>query len=234
MLKEIGIDPAKNKIRWVAYLDLLGTSKLIESEHWIQVFSVYAESLKQFRRESFDEYLIDSFSFSDSFILYTVDQSDISYRALDSFARLFVVSLIQRGIPIRGAMSCGYFYADSENDLFFGQALIEAYRVGESQDWLGFVLCESAVAQLDQVVLPANERINYASWLVPFKATKQSSEIEKRMPAFIICGPSPLGQKCRDALVRMQVSAETEEVRRKYTNTLEFLDKVSSCRKVIQ
>ena len=227
MLKKIEIDPVKGKERWVAHLDILGASKLIESKHWSQVFSVYAESLEKFRREAFDEHLIDRFAFSDSFILYTVDQTAISYRALDSFVRRFVVSLIQREIPIRGAMSCGYFYADSENDLFFGQALLEAYRVGESQDWVGFVLCESAVAQLDRVGLPANERLNYGLWSVPFKSKEPPREILTcRLPTFIIgAGPSETGQKpCRDALLRMQAGAKTDEVRRKYANTLAFLD----------
>ena len=63
MLEKIRIDPAKGKERWVAHLDLLGASKLIESKHWIKVFTVYAESLEQFRREAFNEQLIDRFSF---------------------------------------------------------------------------------------------------------------------------------------------------------------------------
>lgn len=233
MLKEIIIDPAKGKERWVAHLDLLGASRLIESKHWEQVFSVYAESLEQFRRDSFDEHLIDRFSFSDSFIIYTVDQSDLSYRALDHFVRQFITSLIQREIPIRGAMSCGYFYADSENDLFFGQALLEAYRIGESQDWLGFVLCESAVAQLYHVGLPANERLNYASWQVPFKSKEPPCEIVRHsLPCFIIGGRAPgsLQKICRAALLRMQAAAKTDKVRRKYANTLEFLDQnVRNC-----
>lgn len=228
MLKEIIIEPAKGKDRWVAYLDLLGTSKLIESKHWIQVFSVYAASLEQFRLEAFDEHLIDRFSFSDSFILYTVDHSAISYRAIDAFVRRFIVSLIRLGIPIRGAMSCGNFYADSENNLFFGQALLEAHRIGESQDWVGFVLCESAIAQLDHLGLPAKERLNYAFWPVPFKSKEPPYEaVRQKLPAFIIgAGPSESGQKpCRDALLRMHAATKTDEVRRKYAHTLEFLGK---------
>ena len=228
MINEIWIDPEKNKERWVAHLDILGISKLHESKRWDQVFSVYADSLDHFRREAFDEHLIDRVSFSDSFIIYTVDKSAVSYRALDCFVRKFVVSLIQREIPIRGAMSCGDFYADLENNLFFGQALLEACRVGESQDWLGFVLCESALAQLDLVGLPANERLNYAYWSVPFKSKKPPYEIIRcRLPTFIIgAGPSASGQRpCREALLRMQAAANTDEIRRKYANTLEFLEK---------
>jgi len=228
MTNEIWINPTKMKERWVAHLDILGISKLLESKRWEQVFSVYADSLKHFQREAFDEHLIDRVSFSDSFIIYTVDNSAISYRALDCLARRFIVSLIQIGIPIRGAMSCGDFYADLENNVFFGQALVEACCAGESQDWLGFVLCESATAQLGLVGLAPNERLNYAYWSVPFKSKELPYEIRRcRLQAFIIgAGPSESGQRsCREALLRMQAAANEEEIRRKYANTLEFLEK---------
>ena len=226
MINEIWINPEKMKERWVAHLDILGISKLHEAKRWQQVFSVYADSLRHFRGEAFDQHLIGRISFSDSFIIYAADNSAVAYRALDRFVRKFIVSLLQIEVPIRGAMSCGSFYADLENNIFFGQALVEAYRVGESQDWLGFVLCESATKQLDLVGLPANERLNYAYWSVPFKSKKLPYEL-RRLPAFIIgAGPSESGQRlCREALHRMKTAAKEEEICRKYTNTLEFLEK---------
>lgn len=226
MLHRIDIDPTKRRECWVAHLDLLGASRLLETQRWEQVFLVYAESLEQFWRKAFDEHLLSRISFSDSFILYTADGSALSYRALDSFVRSFVVALILRAIPVRGAMSFGYFYADSEQDLVFGQALLDAYRTCESQDWLGFILCKSVVDQLSRVGLPAQERLNYASWPVPLKGReKLSSEAMAPIPAFILgAGPSEDGQRaCRDALLRMKSAAQTPEIRRKYENTLQFL-----------
>lgn len=67
MLKEIQIDEKKNKQCWLAYLDLLGTSKRIESPEWEDVFEIYAESLQFFKRDGCDEHLIFKTSFSDSF-----------------------------------------------------------------------------------------------------------------------------------------------------------------------
>ena len=223
MLREIHIDPTKNRECWLAYLDLLGSSNLIESGKWEKVFYIYAESLKHFQRDGFDAHLVSKNSFSDSFVLYTSDATNISYRAIDSFVRYFIISLINREIPIRGAMSFGQLYSDTENNLFFGQALLEAYRVGENQDWLGFVLCESAVSQLEKVGLPANERLNYASWSIPIKQGRECNQTKAPLlPAFIMEGGHGL---CLPAIQRMQAAATSPSVRQKYTNTLNFLSK---------
>ena len=40
---------------------------------------------------------------------------------------------------------------------------------GEAQDWIGFLLCPSAVVRLDEVGLPAGERLNYAYSEIPSK-----------------------------------------------------------------
>ena len=47
-------------------------------------------------------------------------------------------------IPMRGCINVGQFYADEDNDIFFGPAHIEAYHLAEGQDWIGLVLSEKA------------------------------------------------------------------------------------------
>ena len=162
-LQEITINDSYIASRWVACLDLLGIKKLIGEAYWVRVFDVYAEAVNHFQRDAFDGHLIRRITFSDSFILYTTDESALSYRALDSFIRYFIVTLISKKIPIRGAMSFGELYADDAHGLYFGKALIEAYKISESQDWIGFVLCETASCQLKKVGLP----ICYASLSYP-------------------------------------------------------------------
>src|SRR5205809_319215 len=62
------------------------------------------------------------------------------------------------------------------------QSLVEAYGVGEAQDWIGFLLCPSAVVRLDELGLPAGERLNYAYSEIPFKKAMSA----KRLPACIL------------------------------------------------
>lgn len=228
-LQEVAINYGNMVERWVACLDIMGVKRLIKEEYWLRVFDVYAEAINNFQREAFDGHLIRRITFSDSFILYTTDGSGLSYRALDSFVRYFIVTLISKKIPIRGAMSFGELYADDAHGLYFGKALIEAYKISESQDWIGFVLCETASAQLKGVGLPANERLNYAKYPVPLKGYENGKVFrhERLLPSFIIGeSPSAQGQKrCRKALLAMAKQHKGTEIEGKYKNTLKFLEK---------
>jgi hypothetical protein len=228
-LQEVAINYNNLAERWVVCLDIMGSKRLIEKEYWMQVFDVYAEAINNFQRDAFDRHLIRRITFSDSFILYTTDGSALSYRALDSFVRYFIVSLISKKIPIRGAMSFGELYADDAHGLYFGKALIEAYKISESQDWIGFVLCETASCQLKKVGLPANERLNYAEYPVPLKSYESEKVVrhERLLPSFII-GESPSAQgqeRCRKALLAMAKQHKGTEIEGKYKNTLKFLEK---------
>jgi hypothetical protein len=229
VLQEVAINYSNMAERWVVCLDIMGVKRLIGEEYWLRVFDVYADAISIFQKDAFDGHLIRRITFSDSFILYTTDGSASSYRALDFFVRHFIVSLISKKIPIRGAMSFGELYADDANGLFFGKALIEAYKISESQDWIGFVLCETASGQLKKVGLPVNERLNYTEYPVPFKGYENEKVVrhERLLPSFII-GESPSAQgqeRCRKALLAMAKQHKGTEIERKYKNTLKFLEK---------
>ena len=229
VLQEVAINYSNMAKRWVACLDIMGVKRLIREEYWLRVFDVYAEAITTFQRDAFDGHLIRRITFSDSFILYSTDGSALSYRALDSFLRYFIVSLISKNIPIRGAMSFGELYADDVHGLYFGRALIEAYKISESQDWIGFVLCETTSGHLKKLGLPANERLNYAEYPVPLKGYENEKVVryERSLPSFIIGeSPSARGQeRCRKALLAMAKQHKGTEIEKKYKNTLEFLEK---------
>ena len=228
-LQKVAINYSNMVERWVVCLDIMGVKKLIKEEYWLRVFEVYAQAINNFQRDAFDGHLIRRITFSDSFILYTTDGSALSYKAIDSFVRRFIVSLIGKKIPIRGAMSFGELYADDANGLYFGRALIEAYKTSECQDWIGYVLCETASVQLKKVGLPANECLNYAEYPVPFKSCENEKVVRHKrlLPSFII-GESPSAQgrkRCRTALLAMAKQHKDTEIEKKYENTLKFLDK---------
>ena len=227
-LHEVAMNSSNEIDRWVAYLDVLGVKNLIKTAYWTEIFDVYATAIKHFRRESFDGHLIRRLTFSDSFIIYTTDGGALSYRALDTFVRYFIASLIRHKIPIRGAMAFGKFYVDDANDLYFGKALVEAHELSELQDWVGFVLCNTVVVRLKELKLPANERLNYACYSVPLKKCHlEDKNTYAKLPAFIIGnGPSAKGQDaCRKALLSMKNQQKDERIKRKYDNTLTFMEK---------
>jgi hypothetical protein len=52
---------------------------------------------------------------------------------------------------MRGALGTGQFYADKQNNIFIGSALIDAYTYAEKQDWIGFVVTPSAEKKIDDI-----------------------------------------------------------------------------------
>lgn len=221
----VNINPNGLRQRWVAHLDLLGASALVKSKPWVKVFDVYARAVESLRRGGFAQNRVRRFTFSDSFFLYTVDDTVYSYRAIDSFCRRFILSLIRSQIPVRGAMACGNLYADPRSSLYFGEALLDVYQVAESLDWIGFVLCDSAKNRLSEVGLPVDQRLNYADWAVPVKGAKHTNSKTKQMPAYIISSsPSRIHIEEISGLLRtMQSRGCSESIRQKYANTLKFL-----------
>jgi hypothetical protein len=227
-LREIALNDSIRIDRWVACLDLLGIKNLIKTEYWLQVFDVYAEAIKHFKEDTFNGHFIRRITFSDSFFLYTTDGSALSYSALDSFVRYFIVSLIRHKIPVRGAMTFGKLYADETIDLYFGEALVEAYQISESQDWIGFILSQTAIERLQVLKLPANERLNYSYYQVPQKVCTEEKGAYIELPAFIIGGrdsSSDLHIACIRALMIMEKKQSDPKIKIKYLNTLEFLKK---------
>lgn len=227
MRDHVHIDPACHRKRWVAHLDLLGTGRLVETKAWTEVFGVYSRAIERFRKDAFDEHLIERSIFSDSFVLWAVDDTARSYRAIDSFCRHFVAEMIQQSLPIRGAMAFGEFYADKVASLYFGKALVDAYKLSESQNWIGFVLSESVCEQLSALNLPAQERLNYALWNVPLKLDKSRESSIQELPAFII-GHSP-ARTSVDPIIRilksLQLRVQARSVQQMYENAVHFLEK---------
>lgn len=210
---------------WLGYFDILGTKELINSKSIYQVFAIYSKAIEEVKKRSGFMINIQATWFSDTFIIYTRTGSAEDFRDIDSVCRWFVYFLITSRIPVRGAISYGSFYADNKNNLFFGPSLVEAYEYGEAQEWIGFLLCPSSIVQLDEIGLPATERLNYAYYKIPFK--KNFCSITNKLPACILGQWIQLNQRnpCVSILLDMVKLIDKDPVRVKYQNTIEFIKK---------
>lgn len=223
MSSDIRIDPSRQTRRWVSYLDLLGFTELIQTKNWVYVFSYYARALEYCNTErGFG--LVEKTWFSDTFLLYTPDDSGSSFGAIEATTRWFMYFLITGGIPVRGAMSCADFYADKQNNLFFGEALVEAYDYGENQDWIGFVLSPSCVKQMTAIGLPAEQRLNYAYWKIPYK--KPHENLPEKLPACILGSSVKINDRnpCTAKLNEMKGRTKRSKDVVKYENTIQFIE----------
>ena len=207
--------------RWVAYFDLLGTRDLVTSGSIFRVFNIYKQALEQLSRH----FQVSYTWFSDTFLLYTPDESDESFTDIDKVSRWFTYLLIWKRIPVRGALTYGDLYADQDSGVYLGQALVDSYTWGENQDWLGFVLTPQAVLRLSELGLEVSELLNYRHYSVPFKQQVDVSETE--YAACFLGNWIRSGSDRRNQLIgtleKMIRPRMPGSVRRKYENTLTFL-----------
>jgi len=228
-MEEIDIKKDAFRKRWASYFDLLGFSDLVQTKGELSVFDTITTALEEFnRKRNPNDHLIDRMWFSDSFILYSQGASDIDFSCLEQVSRHFFLSLIQKEIPVRGALAFGELYADKDNNILFGKALLEAYKYSENQDWIGFILTISAEKQMEAVNLLAQKRFNYRKSIIPWKIDpEKNSEHKEHYPESLFAceflhqetGRDP----CVEILSQLEERALLPEIRRKYRNSIEFI-----------
>ncbi len=219
--------------RWVSYLDLLGFTHLVITSSFIDMILFYEKVIERLKKSGLTK-KIEIIWFSDTFLLYSSDDTGCSFFDIECATRIIIDQYISHGIPVRGAMSCGDFCADRKTNTFFGPAFIEAYHYGENQNWIGFVLTPSTVSQLDAIHYHLS-RVNYSYWDIPYKkavycasAHKDTRILQKSLPAYIIGNHSRSGvgnnNKCLDKLREMRDNLEDDKSIRKYENTINFIE----------
>jgi len=143
---------------WVAYFDILGFENMLcdfkrKFPCCLDLFvkNHYWDVLDAMKKET--AYCPDVVSlawFSDSFLLFSRDDSLKSFACVASAAGGFFREAVGQMMPPRGALGFGDFYADVANTIFVGDALIDAYQYAEQQDWIGLVITPSAYKAHEQ------------------------------------------------------------------------------------
>lgn len=136
--------------RYLLYLDILGFKELVKTASVERVYAVLDDSLKSFHLwEGLNTYF-KTLYFSDTIIFYQVPQGWHERLFLDAYALagMLLNALLARGIAARGTIAFGQFEArldsSGRHELFFGQALVEAYEAEKRENWIGITILPSA------------------------------------------------------------------------------------------
>lgn len=82
--------------------------------------------------------------FSDSIVLFSNDTTSISLQTLAEVTRGIMQTAINLQIPMKGAIAQGKITCDIPKQLFFGQALIDAYLLEENINYYGILVHHTA------------------------------------------------------------------------------------------
>jgi hypothetical protein len=169
--------------------------------------------------------------FSDTFLFYSPPNSNLPFNTIDWVGNL-LANIIQTGIcPFRGALAYGEFWADEDNRIYAGGALLEAHQYAEAQDWIGFVVAPSALSQIRTRAIPeVILRPRYQKVKVPLKSKcgGNQPEMTNELYALRFGNYQKLGQdNCLKSLQSLKEQANQAgsgpSVISKYEQTIRFL-----------
>lgn len=225
--------------RFVAHFDMLGMSHLTMRDlptAWgaLQELDAAKEDRINLRIEVVTGDVgnvsgrVTSYAFSDTILLFTESDTRADLWAIVMIANEIFFRSIFRSIPVRGAIAHGEFCVDRTRHLFAGPPLIDAYRLGEDQQWLGLsvdpVVAERANAEPIEVapgwplVIP---------WSVPLSDGYEQRAVVDWPLCFhgnLVVEPPITVDQFYKAFVPLfgELDALPDRDRKKHENTVEF------------
>jgi hypothetical protein len=138
--------------RYVAFLDIMGFKDMVTRMTHDEVYEMMKKIDKSRKHvENVDWlktklFLAKSTTYSDSIIVYSKDESYEAFDFLVSTVAGLTNYLFLEGVPHKGALAFGMMTLDTENSIYFGQPLIDAYILQEEINFYG-VLMHASVEQ---------------------------------------------------------------------------------------
>ncbi|MCD4831868.1 MAG: hypothetical protein K8R02_08730 [Anaerohalosphaeraceae bacterium] len=235
--------------RWVTHFDILGFKSRVESMAKDRLNDTQTSCIAEICEKALEECeknkdICKFIFFSDSFIFYTDDASQDSFKTIELVSAMFFHEMFHERIPMRGCLSTGRFYTDEEKRIFFGPAHIDAYELAEGQNWIGFVLSEKTkekLASFERTGFKSNHNLRFLEYEVPYK----KDPCERKLLTYNLKLLSkPSSYQLLDALDNMKHIAyilnpgldfERDEkfgkIITKYENTEKFIKKIYSEKK---
>ena len=158
--------------RYVAYIDIMGFKNLVLRSTHSQVYSLMKKIKKTMEENEAMPWAgiiqkqVRSTSYSDSIILYSKNASFDSLRSIIASVSSLTNDLFELGIPHKGGIAFGKMTLDTENSIFFGQPLIDAFLLQEEVNFYGVVLHGTAQKEISIV---NRETLLLKNYLCPLK-----------------------------------------------------------------
>jgi hypothetical protein len=136
--------------RYLLYLDLLGFSNLVENREPEEIYVVIDSALQAFNRWEELNRQFKTIYFSDTFLFYQENKGYGNWAFLDVYAvgAMLLSALLAQKIPVRGAITFGEFEvresSNRRHQIYYGKALIEAYRTEQQEQCIGIAIQPSA------------------------------------------------------------------------------------------
>lgn len=229
-------------VRFVAHFDMLGMSALTKRNPdlaW-NTLSALCRAREErlslgIRRLDTNEVIADqirTFTFSDTVVAFSEGSTENDALAMVLLMTELFTYALHLCVPLRGGIANGQFTFNFDMNLFSGPALVEAYELGESAQWLGIVLDHYTADTFSR--LPVGRSLgrngSIVAWDVPCKdgtSRRQSVANWPESHRNAYTGPVPLTVKDFYAPFELMFGAYEllrPDVAAKYANTVAFFN----------
>ncbi|NML57814.1 hypothetical protein [Chryseobacterium cheonjiense] len=146
--------------RFVAFFDILGFKDLVLRNTHETIFEKLNEISnlkdglnpniidKEFSNDGIKP--LEVVTFSDSIVIFSKNNTVESFKIFIQSVNWFFSQIIEKEIPIKGAIAYGDISIDSVKQIFFGQPLIDAFLLQEDVDYFGVVAHNSIDAFIQE------------------------------------------------------------------------------------
>ena len=146
------------KDRFVAFLDIMGfKDRVARNEHddVLKELEIFQSNISQYVSYHRDANIHIAL-FSDSILIYSQDDESSSLHALADITSHIMMYAIQqeKPIPLKGAIAAGRMTCNQTKQLYFGQALIDAYLLEENVKYYGVLVHHSAERYIQNNYFP--------------------------------------------------------------------------------
>lgn len=166
--------------------------------------------------------------YADTFLIYSKTEDSSGYPSLVHAAKNLTRSCILNRLPARGAIAYGEVSFGYDNRIIIGKAALESYTYCEDQDWIGLLLTPTASQQLISIGIEPSGH-GFINKDIPLKNRALMGE---GVYAYRFINGST-SYRCPQLLQLKEMCARApEEVRHKYQNTIDFIEKYYTVRKI--
>lgn len=148
--------------RFVAHVDVLGMSALVatDAEKAWGLLSGLVDARNSAHKVEFT--FLDSaqrvaapdqvgaVTFSDTIVFYSKGDTLTDLRSTIIVTTQLLGDALHRCIPVRAGIALGTFFFNLDESMYAGPALIEAYQLGESAQWIGIATSEEVYLRAKQ------------------------------------------------------------------------------------
>lgn len=140
--------------RYIVFLDIMGfKDRVARTEHnkLLEELNMFNSNISKHIKEH-KEHGIELSQFSDSILIYSSNSDIKSLEIISEVVSKVMRTSISSKIPLKGAIAKGTVTCDTIKQLYFGQALIDAYLLEENVKYYGVLAHNSVEADIKGIL----------------------------------------------------------------------------------